>query len=335
MKKTRSLAIGILTAAAGLLFYCGSFYVKSYLENQQAAARYGAIREVGLEEKPMSSIKKQDAPVVTQESSRKRDGAGNQKARLPKKETIDSSFGISWKALRKMNPEIVAWIEVPGADISYPVVQGTDDTYYLHHSIDSSFGISWKALRKMNPEIVAWIEVPGADISYPVVQGTDDTYYLHHSFSREKDAFGTIFLGSVHKKDFQESHCFLYGHNMEGNMMFANLNRYEEKEFWEECPEFYVYTPEKLLNYRIFSVQQAAALSPGFQYGYELGSKAYQEQLKTLSGNSLYKTEVSLDAEAPMVTLVTCNSSLDEKIRMTVHGILVKEWSQDSPKSLE
>lgn len=288
MKKTRSLAIGILTAAAGLLFYCGSFYVKSYLENQQAAARYGAIREVGLEEEPMSSIKKQDAPVATQESSRKRDGAGNQKARLPKKETIDSSFGISWKALRKMNSEIVAWIEVPGADISYPVVQGTDDTYYLHHS-----------------------------------------------FSREKDAFGTIFLGSVHKKDFQESHCFLYGHNMEGNMMFANLNRYEEKEFWEECPEFYVYTPEKLLNYRIFSVQQAAALSPGFQYGYELGSKAYQEQLKTLSGNSLYKTEVSLDAEAPMVTLVTCNSSLDEKIRMTVHGILVKEWSQDSLKSLE
>lgn len=288
MKKTRSLAIGILTAAAGLLFYCGSFYVKSYLENQQAAARYGAIREVGLEEEPVSSIKKQDVPVVTQKSSRKRDGAGSQKARLPKKETIDSSFGISWKALRKMNPEIVAWIEVPGADISYPVVQGTDDTYYLHHS-----------------------------------------------FSREKDAFGTIFLGSVHKKDFQESHCFLYGHNMEGNMMFANLNRYEEKEFWEECPEFYVYTPEKLLNYRIFSVQQAAALSPGFQYGYELGSKAYQEQLKTLSGNSLYKTEVSLDAEAPMVTLVTCNSSLDEKIRMTVHGILVKEWSQDLPKSLE
>lgn len=288
MKKTRSLAIGILTAAVGLLFYCGSFYVKSYLENRQAEERYDSIREIGLErqslgadqQKVISSDRKGEK--TSDQTDLACSSPGKQNAGLPKKKTIDSSFGVSWKALRKINPEVIGWIEVPGADISYPVVQGTDDSYYLHHS-----------------------------------------------FSKEKDAFGTIFLGTSHKKDFQDSHSFLYGHNMEGNMMFANLNRYEEREFWEACPVFYIYTPERLFCYQIFSVQQAEELSPGFQYGHALGSKAYEMQLKMLSENSMYKTEVPVHADASMVTLVTCNSSLDEKIRMTVHGILTEEWTQE------
>lgn len=41
-----------------------------------------------------------------------------------------------WNALQKQNPDIVGWIYVPGCDISFPVVQGTDNSYYLTHSTD-------------------------------------------------------------------------------------------------------------------------------------------------------------------------------------------------------
>ncbi len=38
-----------------------------------------------------------------------------------------------FEALAKINPDVVAWITLPGTEIDYPVVQGTDNEYYLEH----------------------------------------------------------------------------------------------------------------------------------------------------------------------------------------------------------
>ncbi len=187
--------------------------------------------------------------------------------------------------------------------------------------IRESFGISWENLRKINSRVVAWITIPGADISYPVAQGNDDEYYLTHNFRREEDLFGCIFLEHDNKKDFTDSHNIIYGHNMEGNMMFANLNHYERPEFLEQCPEIEIITPERRFLYRIFSVEQASPESEAFRYGYRLLSRAYKQQLSVLKSNSMYETGTEPDAAAPMVTLITCNSRLDKEIRMAVHGI--------------
>ena len=189
------------------------------------------------------------------------------------------------------------------------------------NEIRESFGISWENLRKINSQTVAWITVPGADISYPVVQAADDEYYLKHNFRGEEDLFGCIFLEHDIKKNFTESHSILYGHNIEGNMMFANLNRYEQPEFLKKCPEIEIITPKRKFLYKIFSVEQASSQSPAFEYGYKLSSPAYRRQLSILKNNSMYDTGVEPDERERMVTLITCNSRLDKEIRMAVHGI--------------
>ena len=43
---------------------------------------------------------------------------------------------VDWKGLKEINGDVVAWIQLPAIDISYPIVQGEDNNYYLHRSIE-------------------------------------------------------------------------------------------------------------------------------------------------------------------------------------------------------
>ena len=40
---------------------------------------------------------------------------------------------VNFDSLLQTNPDTVAWIKVEGTKINYPVVQSTDNDYYLHH----------------------------------------------------------------------------------------------------------------------------------------------------------------------------------------------------------
>lgn len=49
-------------------------------------------------------------------------------------------FTVDWDGLHKKNPEIVAWIYVPGTKINYPVAHTTDNEKYLTVTFEGSSG---------------------------------------------------------------------------------------------------------------------------------------------------------------------------------------------------
>jgi sortase B len=120
--KKRNLFIGIgvvlLVAAAVCLWQVvkSTYAPKTVLSEQVATAT--AEPESTQTEDTEEEETDEDAVVVT--------------------ETYGSD--IDFDALRSINSDIYGWIEIDGTNISYPIVQSSDDdTYYLTHNSDGNY----------------------------------------------------------------------------------------------------------------------------------------------------------------------------------------------------
>ena len=49
---------------------------------------------------------------------------------------------VDFAALSRINPDIVGWLYCEGTQINYPVVQGSDDEYYLDHLFDGTQNVN-------------------------------------------------------------------------------------------------------------------------------------------------------------------------------------------------
>lgn len=51
----------------------------------------------------------------------------------------EEMFAVDWNGLQATNPCVIAWIFLPDTSISYPVVQGSDNSYYLNHTFAGAY----------------------------------------------------------------------------------------------------------------------------------------------------------------------------------------------------
>lgn len=86
-------------------------------------------------------------------------------------------------------------------------------------------------LKSINSEYKFWINIPNTEIDYPVVQSKDNEFYLKNNFYREEDIAGTIFIDCENDIS-NDKNLILYGHNMRNGSMFADINKFKEKDFF-------------------------------------------------------------------------------------------------------
>lgn len=108
----------ILLIALAVFLFSGFQLAKIFLEYREGTQEYDAIRKYVVEEpeKP-----KEENTVPESEE--------------PEKPVPPS---VDWESLAAINPDIIGWISIEGTEISYPVVQGTDNDYYLKHTFEKN-----------------------------------------------------------------------------------------------------------------------------------------------------------------------------------------------------
>ncbi len=121
----------------------------------------------------------------------------------------DALRNMDFSALREVNQDVLGWILIPGTHVSYPVVQGTDNRYYLNHT--------WRNSRNSVGAI-----------------------FLEHSNSRDLSDFNTIIyghrmnnrsmFGTLHEyknADYWAAHPYVYLTDQNGSGQYEIFAAYE------------------------------------------------------------------------------------------------------------
>lgn len=105
-------------------------------------------------------------------------------------ENTTDEFKIDWKALKKVNKDIIGWIRVLDTTIDYPIVQGTDNQYYLTHSAEKNEYVGGAVFMdyQMNPNfeflntIIYGHSIPNGEVFTDIEKFTNQKFYNNHPY---------------------------------------------------------------------------------------------------------------------------------------------------------
>lgn len=138
-----------------------------------------------------------------------------------------AGFKVDFSSLKQLNTDCEAWIRFPNLDISYPVMQGEDNQYYLTHTFGGS---------ELTAASIFIDNTNQADFS-------DDITYIYGHNMKNKSMFGK--LGNYKDESFYEKNpgfyiytpqytyyykifsCFLKNVGKETNPFYTNFSSKE------------------------------------------------------------------------------------------------------------
>lgn len=130
----------VIIVIASLAALTAAFMIfKTARDYKAASDEYDSLRQYASEEvnatetaEKVSDIK----PIELEKAEERKELKSNENREdFPEME-------VDFKALREKNPDTVGWLYVGSCGISYPIVQGEDNDYYMNHTFEGTVNSS-------------------------------------------------------------------------------------------------------------------------------------------------------------------------------------------------
>lgn len=182
----------------------------------------------------------------------------------------------------------------------------------------------FEELNKVNEDIVGWVSVEGTNLHNPVLQAEDNDYYLNRNFTRENSRAGSVFMDFRNDITDMSQNTVLYGHAMRNDTMFGSLKKFGDQDYADEHPVIYVDTLYDGYDIEIFAAYETTIDFYYIETDFQTNDE-FENFLAEVDSRSLIDTPVEVGRDDRIVTLSTCNNSVNSKDkRYVVQGKLVK-----------
>ena len=158
--------------------------------------------------------------------------------------------------------------------------------------------------------------VPDTKINYPVMQTPKmKDYYLYRNFDKMGSDWGAIYAREVCDINAPSDNITLYGHHMMDGSMFAQLDFFKKKDFWETHQTFSFDTLYEHHTYQIIAVfKTSGTTGKGFPYHRFVNAKTeaeFNEFITTIKGMAFYETGLTAEYGDKLLCLSTCEYTQD------------------------
>lgn len=164
-----------------------------------------------------------------------------------------------------------------------------------------------------NDDMVGWIKIDDTNINYPVMQTPDEPdYYLNHDFYKNESIYGCPYVQANCDVKTPSDNVIIYAHHMNDGSMFANLELFRNKSFWNSHKKISFDTLDKKATYEImavFAVSVDENDDETFKY-YEFVNSYdpdhFSKFVNKCKALSFYDTGVTAKYGDKLLTLSTC-----------------------------
>lgn len=190
----------------------------------------------------------------------------------------------------------------------------TEDIKKEKSEEESSNKYNLENIAKINSDVIGWIKIENSNINYPVMQNGD--YYLHRNIYKNYSSHGTPYLAEYCNVQYSDN-LIIYGHHMNDNSMFAQLDNYKKHSFYENHKyiTFYSYYNGKTIEktYEVAIAFKTVVYSDkGFKY-YNYTNFSDVQELNDFIENcrklEFYNTGIDINYGDKLITLSTCEYS--------------------------